>query len=108
MSRQFTERQLLGSMLLGGGGVPAAVKAGVRSCHYTEIRHSVLHDAMVDACIDTRGRLDALALSLFLTKSGKLEAVGGNEYLIEILETVPTAERLEKFAADVIRRSDEC
>lgn len=108
MSRQFIEQQLLGSMLLWGPGVSAAVKAGVRSCHYSEIRHSLLHDAMVDASIDTRGKVDAVTLSVFLAKSGMLETVGGDEYLIEILESVPTAERLEEFAADVIRRSDEC
>ena len=102
MSRHFLEQQLLGSMLLRETGVSAAVKAGVRSCHYSANRHSMLHDAMVDACIDARGCTDAVTLSEFLTESGKLEAVGGNEYLIEILETVPTAAKLEEFAAEVI------
>ena len=59
------------------------------------------------SAFDTRGLTGAVSLSIFLAKSGKLEAVGGDEYLIEVLETVPTAARLEEFAADVIRRSTE-
>jgi replicative DNA helicase len=104
MSQEFEERQLLGSILLRGDGVSAALKAGVRACHYSDVRHSLLHDAMVDACIDARGRVDAVTLSEFLAKSGKLKTVGGDEYLIDILEAVPTAARLEEFAEAVIRR----
>jgi hypothetical protein len=59
MSHGFNERQLPGSMLLGGGGVSAALKAGVRSYHDSEVRHSLIHDAMVDASIDARGCVDA-------------------------------------------------
>lgn len=92
-------------MLLRGDGVPAAVKAGVKSHHYSETRHSLLHDAMVDACIDNRGQMDAVTLSEYLSESKRLEAVGSIEYLIELLEAVPASARLEEFAADVIHRS---
>lgn len=54
-----------------------------------------------------RGRTGAVPLSIFLAKSGKLKAVGGDEYLIEVLEAVQTSARLEEFAADVICRSAE-
>jgi replicative DNA helicase len=57
---------------------------------------------MVDACIDARGCVDAVTLSASLHKSGKHGAAGGDEYLIEILEAVPNAAKLEKFAAEVI------
>ncbi|NQV24237.1 MAG: hypothetical protein HQ518_07690 [Rhodopirellula sp.] len=104
MSVEFKERQLLSTMLLHSDGVSRVMWEGVRSSHYSTARHSLLHDAIVNLTIDTGGRIDAVILSEFLTRSGQLEVVGGDEYLIEILETLPAWNNLAEVAASVMRQ----
>lgn len=104
MSAEYKERQLLAMMFLCGDNVAVVVKEGVRAAHYASSRHALIHDAIIDASIEIRGRADAVTVAEFLGKAGRLETVGGIDYLVEILDTdYPTIE-LAELASSVSRQ----
>ena len=103
MSTEYEERQLLAMMLLRGDHISKVLKAGVPATHYSSSRHSLIHNAIIDTSIETRGRSDAVTLAEFLDKAGQLETAGGIDYLVEILDTdYPTIE-LAELTASVVR-----
>jgi replicative DNA helicase len=90
-------------MLLHQDNVSTVLRKGVRAIHYSSRRHSLIHDSIIDASIETRGRCDAVTVATFLDKAGLLEVVGGIEYLVEILDSDFPVVDLSELALSVIR-----
>ena len=95
------ERGVLGSILLMNDMIDEVADIIQANHFYLEAHQQIyngiwrLHDNGI------RG-IDAVTLSSELAKKNELEAIGGNRYLIEILDTVPHAAHA-KYYAGIVR-----
>lgn len=78
----------------------ALVRDTLRPEHFFESRHNLVFDAMRE--VDARGAaIDPVTLRDELLRRGKLEAVGGMEYLAALVDQVPTAAHVTHHAGIV-------
>lgn len=94
------ERNVLGACLLHGVVVPG-VAALVRPTDFYLHRHRLIFAAIL-ATHDARGAVDPILVGEELFRRGQLEEVGGNNQLLDLLESVVTAVGVEAHA-EVVR-----
>ncbi|MBL6704773.1 MAG: replicative DNA helicase [Planctomycetaceae bacterium] len=96
------EQAVLGSMCLSPEAVDDVAEA-LRGEHFYFEPNQVIFEAVI--AMTKRGvKPDVVTLSEELERAGKLEAVGGDDYLIQILEAVPNAAHARYYADIVIDR----
>lgn len=96
-----SEKATLGSVLLNRDALtPIAGWLLPDDYHYE--RHGLIFAAMLD-CWRRRVPPDTRVLAEELRKRGQLEAVGGAEYLSDLVDAVPTSYHVESYAQDVFR-----
>ncbi len=91
------EMSLLGSILLDPrvlGDVLMIVRGGD---DFSQVKNGAIFDAMVHL-YDQHASLDIVPLHQLLVDRGTLDAVGGQSYLIELAESVPTASNAMHYA----------
>lgn len=94
------EAAVLGSMILDGRCIDTAIAILPPDAFFTP-ENQTIYDALVDA--RTGGaEIDMVLLRDHLKKSGKLQEVGGAQYLIRLCESVPTTANL-KYYADIVK-----
>ncbi len=93
------ERAVLSAMQLDAKALGVAREQLIPECFYREA-HRRLYEAML--AIDARGgRPDVVALADELRRQEMLHAVGGIEYLAQVVDAVPTAANIAHHAAIV-------
>ena len=97
------ERSVIGSMLMSKDAI-ADVAEQVRG----EDFYRPAHETIFDAVIDLYGRgepADAITVADELTKRGDLQRIGGQAYLHELVQSVPTAANAGFYAQIVAERA---
>ncbi|NLY93343.1 MAG: replicative DNA helicase [Myxococcales bacterium] len=93
------ERAVLGGMLLSSAAVDTAREILTRHDFYAEA-HAIIFDAM-SAIADRRQPIDQITLRAELVAKGKLAAVGGDDYLLALTDTIPAIEHIQAHATIV-------
>lgn len=97
------ERSVLGGMLLSKDAI-ADVLEVVRGVDYYRPAHELIHEAILD--LFGRGEpADAITVADELTKRGNLQRAGGQAYLHELMQAVPTAANAGYYAEIVAERA---
>lgn len=97
------EQSVLGGMMLSKDAIADAAEA-VRGVDF----YRPAHEAIYEAVIDLYGRgepADAITVADELGKRGELARIGGQAYLHELIQSVPTAANAGYYAAIVAERA---
>ena len=103
MRKSDAECKLLALMMLGHEHIANAVKLGITAECYSSSKHACLHEAVIDASIDTSGHVDVVAVADQLLRNGQMEFVGGAPYLARVLEFVSRNDDFDSIAAAVLK-----
>lgn len=91
------EESLLGSMLLSRRATHEALEAGVLAGDFYKPIHAVIYEAMVS--LDLRGvAIDPVTVADQLAHMGRLDDVGGGQYLLGLMNATPSASALNYAA----------
>jgi replicative DNA helicase len=93
------ERGVLGCCLLNTGKTAIALKTGVNSRWFYDLRHIEIFNVL--AGMARNGGGDSLVATLKLRELGKLDQIGGPPYRSELQDAVPSAENLEFYLPDL-------
>jgi hypothetical protein len=93
------ERGVLGCCLLDLSSVAVALKAGVNSRWFYDLRHAEIFSVL--AAMAANGGGDCVLAALHLRHRGLLERIGGLPYLSELESFVPSAANLEYYIPDL-------
>jgi replicative DNA helicase len=94
------EQSVLGSMLLSKDAIAECVE-GLKGPDFYRPAHELIYDAILD--LYSRGEpADAITVADELTKRGDLQRVGGQAYLHQLIQSVPTAANAGYYA-DIVR-----
>ncbi|MCE1179882.1 MAG: replicative DNA helicase [Micrococcales bacterium] len=99
----IAEQSVLGGMLLSKDAI-ADVLEGLRGVDFYRPAHELIYDAVLD--LYGRGEpADAITVADELTKRGDLQRVGGQAYLHQLIQAVPTAANAGYYAEIVRERA---
>ena len=96
------ERSLLGSLMLDKNAITKVVDLLHPRDFYKGI-HQETYSAMRDL-FEKSEPVDLLSVAARLKEKGKLEEIGGNSYLTELINTVPTAAHVLNYAQIVQKK----
>ena len=97
------EQSVLGGMLLSKDAI-GDVNEAVRSKDFYKPAHEIIFDAIVD--LYSRGEpADAITVADELSKRGDLQRAGGQAYLHDLIQSVPTAANAGYYAQIVAERA---
>ena len=97
------EQSVLGSMLLNKDAIADCLEV-VRSVDFYRPAHELVYDAVLD--LYGRGEpADAITVADELSKRGDLTRVGGQAYLHQLIQSVPTAANAGYYAQIVAERA---
>ncbi|MBE3068842.1 MAG: replicative DNA helicase [Acidobacteria bacterium] len=93
------EMSVLGAMMLSPEAIGLCVQHLDGDCFYRQ-EHRLLFKALVDL-FEANKPADLVTVRDALRQAGQFEAVGGNEYLVTLAESVPTIANAEYYARTV-------
>ena len=94
------ERSVIGALLLAGERIPE-VSEMLAADDFHDPRHRVLYQALLH--LSEQGLpVDFIHLGEVLRDSGKFQAVGGNEYMLELAQQVTSAAHLSFHAKLIV------
>ena len=96
------EQSLLGSLMLDKEAIIKVVDFLQIKDFYKNI-HQTIYETMIDL-FDKREPIDLVSLAGKLKERNQLEEVGGNSYLTELINTVPTATHVVNYAKIVQKK----
>jgi replicative DNA helicase len=97
------EQSVLGGMLLSKDAIADCVE-GLRAVDFYRPAHEMVYDAILD--LYGRGEpADAITVADELSKRGHLQRVGGQAYLHQLIQVVPTAANAGYYAQIVAERA---
>ena len=94
------EMAVLGAMFLEKDAVGKAIETLDETCFY-KTAHQKLFKVAIEL-YDHQEPIDVITMADALKKKGQLEEVGGNYYLIQLSEKVPSAANVEYYAKIVL------
>ena len=97
------EAALLGAILLNPQAI-AEVDDILRYPDFFDKRHEHIYQAAL-AVYQTGKDIDIITLGSALKDHGKFKSVGGNEYLNQLINTVPTAAHIKSYAELIINKA---
>ncbi len=97
------EQSVLGAMLLSKEAIGKAVVLLDESCFY-RVEHQQIFQAII-TLYDANKPVDLITLTHELRKRRKLKEAGGRVYLMNLLESTPTAANLEYYARIVLEKA---
>ena len=97
------EISVLGATLQDAGAVSRAVEILKPTCFYKSDHETIFE--VVAALFDRSERVDVLTVGAELQRRGKLDTIGGNYYLTELVARVPSAANVEYHAGIVLEKS---
>ena len=83
------ERSVIGALLLAGERIPE-VSEILRATDFHDPRHRILFHSLIDLS-ENNLPVDFIHLGDALKETGKFQAVGGNEYVLELAQQVTSA-----------------
>ena len=96
----FAEQSVLGAMMLSKDAIADVVET-IRSADFYRPNHETIFDAILD--LYAKGEpSDSITVSDELTKRGDLQRIGGQAYLHQLIQAVPTAANAGYYA-EIIR-----
>ena len=95
-----SEAIVLGSMMLGGAMTSAEVRQAISAGDFYRPAHADIFEAICSVA-DAREPVEYVVVRNALTAAGKLEAIGGEDYLDRILEGTPSAANAGYYAGVV-------
>ncbi len=96
----FAEQSVLGAMMLSKDAIADVVES-IRSNDFYRPNHETIFDAILD--LYAKGEpSDSITVSDELTKRGDLQRIGGQAYLHQLIQAVPTAANAGYYA-EIIR-----
>ncbi len=90
------EQSSLGSMMIDRGALEKGVDL-LKSGDFYRDAHRLIFDSLI-ALSERNEPVDIVTVQEELRGRGKLEAIGGTEYLLALIDSVPTAANLEYYA----------
>jgi len=96
------ERSVLGSLMLDKSAIVKVVDFLVPQDFYKGT-HQNIYQGMVEL-FQRREPIDLLSMSTRMKERGNLEEIGGNAYLTELINSIPTASNLLNYAKIVQRK----
>jgi replicative DNA helicase len=90
------ERAVLGGVLLDNDAMNVVLETVDREDFYSDA-HALLFEAMTELFRSGKP-IDTVTLREEVVKQGKLAAIGGDEYLLELTNTIPTVANIESHA----------
>lgn len=96
------ERSVLGSLMLDTSAIVKVVDFLVPQDFYKGT-HQNIYQGMVEL-FQRREPIDLLSMSTRMKERGNLEEIGGNAYLTELINSIPTASNLLNYAKIVQRK----
>ncbi|MGN0867150.1 MAG: replicative DNA helicase [Oligosphaeraceae bacterium] len=100
------ESAILGAMLMDSEAVSTAMgRLNFEGAFYSQA-HQTIFNAMValNANSTSKGGVDAVVLADYLEKNGQLQQVGGQSYLLLLMDKVPTAAFIDRHV-DIVRQA---
>ena len=97
------ERSVLGSLLIDGKAILKIVDQ-IESSDFYDERHAIIFNAIVEL-FKKHTPIDLLTLSSHLKEQNQLEIIGGDSYLAELVNSVPTASHINQYAKIVHEKS---
>ncbi|OGD67437.1 replicative DNA helicase [Candidatus Campbellbacteria bacterium RIFOXYC2_FULL_35_25] len=97
-----SEKALLGSVMLKADSLYDILDFISKDCFYSE-KHRIIFEAMVDL-FSKREPIDLLTLSTKLKERKALEQAGGNTYLTELVNFVPSSSNIEYYGKTVHKK----
>lgn len=97
------EMAVLGSMFLDLDAVGKVIEIIDDKCFY-RTAHQIIFAAAVEL-YDHREPIDVITMADSLKKRGQLEAIGGNYYIVQLSEKVPSAANVEHYAKIVLEKA---
>jgi len=97
------EQSVLGAMLLSKEAIGKAVELLNESCFY-RVEHQQIFQAII-TLYDANKPVDLITLTHELRKRRKLKEAGGRVYLMNLLESTPTAANLEYYARIILEKA---
>ncbi|MBT5856458.1 replicative DNA helicase [bacterium] len=97
------EQSVLGAMMLSKEAI-AAVLDKIKPDDYYRDGHKFIFEAMI-ALYQRNEPIDLVTVSAELNKQDKLDGAGGKTYLIDVVNSVPTAANVEHYAGIVREKS---
>lgn len=94
------ERAVIGAVLLDASECWPAASEVLRGSDFHDPKHAVIWRAF-DALMQASSAIDLVLLHSELLTTGKLEAAGGDEYLLGLNDTIPTPENTTLMAKRV-------
>jgi replicative DNA helicase len=76
----------------------------IESGDFSDPRNQCIWDALCDVYENQSHTLDAVLVQAELERRGKLELVGGMKRLADLAQAVPTADNVEFYAGEVVRK----
>ena len=96
------ERSLLGSLMLDTSAILKVVDF-LNPQDFYKGNHQDIYQSMVEL-FERKEPIDLLSLSNRLKEKGHIEEIGGNSYLTELINSVPTASHILNYAKIVQRK----
>lgn len=99
------EMAVLGAMLMSSEAVSTAVSQLRMAGAFYRPAHQTIFNAMLEL-VQGKSELavDPVVLSDTLDRSGKLDEVGGREYIAQLMDSVPTAAHVE-YHVDIVKQT---
>lgn len=98
------EQSVLGSMMLEQDALLAGLELLTPADFYRPVHQDVFE--ALSAMAHTKVEVDIITLQEELRKRGKLEDCGGTEYLMALVNTVPTAAGIERYSRIVATKAE--
>jgi replicative DNA helicase len=98
------ERAVLGGVLLENDALNVVTELPLRPGDFYKDAHGSIFEAML-ALFAEGQPVDTVTLRERLSTSGKLQRVGGDEYLLGLTDTIPTIANIEAHAKIVLEKS---
>ena len=98
-----SERALLGSIMLRPEAIHEIMDIIKAEAFYSE-KHRIIFQAMTELFAKSEP-IDLLTLSARLTEKKQFEQIGGNGYLTELVNLVPSSANAEHYAEIVLKKS---
>jgi replicative DNA helicase len=98
-----SEKAVLGSIMLRKDAIQEVEDVLIPESFYVE-KHRIIFQAMLDLVLKNEP-VDTLSLSTKLKEKKYLEQVGGNKYLAEIINSVPSSINVKHYAEIVQKKS---
>jgi len=91
-----SEKAVLGSIMLRKDAIHEVEDIVIPDSFYAE-KHKIIFQAMLDLYLKNEP-IDMLSLSTKMSEKKQLESIGGNQYLAEIVNTVPSSTNIKHYA----------